>query len=130
MSEENVELVQKSWESFNRGDLDGFLENVDEHIVIRSAEGWPEPVYYGKDAVRSFAAGFADAVGGDSVVEDAVDAVDRVVVRIRTHYTGEQSGLEGDVESSQVVTFRNGSVILVEYFWDHAEALEAAGLSE
>jgi hypothetical protein len=25
---------------------------------------------------------------------------------------------------------RNGKTILVEFFWDHAEALEAVGLSE
>jgi hypothetical protein len=44
--------------------------------------------------------------------------------------TGEESGIEGELESSQVITFRNGKVVMNEYFWDHQEALEAAGLSE
>ncbi len=29
-----------------------------------------------------------------------------------------------------VATVRKGKIFNVEYFWDHAEALEAAGLSE
>ena len=31
---------------------------------------------------------------------------------------------------SQVTTFRNGKVVLAEFFWDHQEALEAAAVSE
>jgi ketosteroid isomerase-like protein len=27
-----------------------------------------------------------------------------------------------------VLTFRKGKVVLVEFFWDHHDALEAAGL--
>ena len=44
--------------------------------------------------------------------------------------TGVQSGLEGDMRFTQVTTFRNGKVVLRECFWDHREALEAAGLSQ
>jgi hypothetical protein len=29
-----------------------------------------------------------------------------------------------------VMTFRKGKVVLVEFFWDHHEALEVAGLRE
>jgi ketosteroid isomerase-like protein len=42
--------------------------------------------------------------------------------------TGVQSGLEGDMRFSQVTTFRKGKVVRAEFFWDHEEALEAAGL--
>ena len=34
------------------------------------------------------------------------------------------------MQFSQVMTFRKGKVVLIEFFWDHQEALEAAGLSE
>jgi ketosteroid isomerase-like protein len=44
--------------------------------------------------------------------------------------TGEQSGLKGGMGFSQVLTFRKGKVVMAEYFWDHQETLEAAGLSE
>src|SRR5262245_55690003 len=130
MGGENVELVRTGLGDWNGGDLDALMDTWDEHVVMRSDESWPEAVYYGTEAVRSFFAGFAETVGGEAVVEELIDAGDRVVVRIRTHYSGEQSGVEGDLVSSQVVTLRKGKVILIEFFLDHQEALEAAGLSE
>jgi hypothetical protein len=44
--------------------------------------------------------------------------------------TGGQSGIEGDMEISQVVTLRKGKFVLAEYLWDHQEAVEAAGLRD
>jgi ketosteroid isomerase-like protein len=44
--------------------------------------------------------------------------------------SGVQSGIEGEMGFSQVTTFRNGKVVLAEFFWDHEEALEAAGLRD
>jgi ketosteroid isomerase-like protein len=130
MSQENVELVLKDLEYWNRGDMDAFASLWDDDVVLRAAEGWPERVFRGKDAVRSFYEGFADTVGHDSVIEDLIDAGDVVVTRMRAHMTGVQSGLEGDMRFSLVTTFRNGRVVLSEFFWDHQEALEAAGLRE
>jgi ketosteroid isomerase-like protein len=34
------------------------------------------------------------------------------------------------MEFTTVYTFRKGKVITVQRFWDHAEALEAVGLSQ
>jgi ketosteroid isomerase-like protein len=130
MSQENVELVRKELEYWNRGDFDAFVGLWDDDVVLRAAEGWPERVFYGKDAVRSFYEGFAEVVGRDSVIEDLIDAGDSVVLRMRAHMTGEKSGIEGDMQFSQVATFRRGKIVRAEFFWDHQEALEAAGLRE
>jgi ketosteroid isomerase-like protein len=64
------------------------------------------------------------------VIEELIDAGEIVVLRVRSHITGERSGVEGDFQFSQVLTFRKGKVVLIEFFWDHQEALEAAGLRE
>src|SRR5215216_21746 len=130
MSEENVEIVRKAVENFNRGDFDAFIELSDDDVVLRMAEGWPERVYFGKAAARSFFDGWAETVGQDVVVEDLIDAGNAVVTRQRVHLSGVQSGIEGDQQSSSVWTLREGKVVMLEYFWDHQEALEAAGLSE
>jgi ketosteroid isomerase-like protein len=130
MSQENVEIVRQAAENWNRGDLDAFLESYDEEVVIRAAEGWPETAYHGKRQVRSFYEGLAETVGRDTVVEDLRDAGEAVVLRAQTHITGERSGVEGDMQFSHVLTFRKGKVVLAEFFWDHEEALEAAGLRE
>jgi hypothetical protein len=34
------------------------------------------------------------------------------------------------IEFTGVTTLRKGRVVVVEFFWDHAEALETLGLSE
>ena len=95
MSEQNVELVRKAYEYWNRGDFYAFMDVADEDIVIRAAEGWPERVFYGMDAVRSFFEGLAETVGHEVVIEDPIDAGDSVVVRVRARMTGEESGIEG-----------------------------------
>jgi hypothetical protein len=76
---------------------------IDEEVVIRAAEGWPEPVFYGKDSARSFFEGLEESIGHDSAIESATGA--------------------GPV-------LRKGKAVLLEYYWDHQEALEAAGLSD
>ena len=70
MSEENVQSVRQAFEYFNRGELDTFMDLADEDAVfIRAAEGLPERIFYGKDAVRSFYEGFAEPVGRGMVIE-------------------------------------------------------------
>jgi ketosteroid isomerase-like protein len=57
-----------------------------------------------------------------------VDAGDRVVVRLT--WSGVGRGLESQLDFTAVYTMRKGQVTYQESFWDHAEALEAVGLSE
>jgi hypothetical protein len=59
---------------------------------------------------------------------DFIDAADGVVVRDVWRGTGQ--GPQADMEFSRVFTLGEGKIIGMDIFWDHAEALEAAGLSE
>ena len=61
-------------------------------------------------------------------LSDLVAVGDRVIVRVGWHGFGR--GPQSDMEWTNVFTVRDGRLINVQYFWDHAEALEAAGLSE
>ena len=49
---------------------------------------------------------------------------------MRYIWHGAGSALRRHLEMTSVYTVRQGRVFYVEHFWDHAEALEAAGLSE
>ncbi len=53
MSQANVELVLQDLEYWNRGDIDAFVGLWDDDAVLQAAEGWPERVFRGKDAVRA-----------------------------------------------------------------------------
>jgi ketosteroid isomerase-like protein len=59
---------------------------------------------------------------------DLVHVGDRVAVRTVWHGIGH--GPELKQESTPVFTVRDERVSHIEFFWDHAEALETLGLSE
>ena len=61
-------------------------------------------------------------------IDDLIDTADRVVVRIIWHGVGH--GPDLNMELTGVYTVRNGKIRTAEFFRDHAEALEAVGLSE
>jgi ketosteroid isomerase-like protein len=58
---------------------------------------------------------------------DFIDGADRVVVRMIWHGAG--LGPDPQMEFTHVFTVRKGKIVFIEYFWDHAEALETLGLA-
>jgi ketosteroid isomerase-like protein len=132
MSQENIEAMRACVAAFNRGDLDAGLKDFDPYVVIRLDPNWPENrPRLGGDAVRSFFDDLTAMVGtGNTAIEELIDAGDRIVIRNRSRVHGQRSGIEDEVTFTQIVTFRRGKVVMLEYFLDHDEALEAAGLRE
>jgi ketosteroid isomerase-like protein len=111
--------------------MDAFRELYDPEIIMRPPERWPEPgPFVGRETVMREWHQTRETWDGDTVepISDFIDAGDRVVVR--QVWRGIGQGPESNIETTQVTTVRKGRVILQEFFWDHAEALEAAGLSE
>ena len=52
MSQENMEVVRRSFEAWNAGDMDAFRELYDPDAIMRMAEDWPEPgPYVGREAI-------------------------------------------------------------------------------
>ena len=130
MSQEDVEVIQASFEAWNAGDMDAFRELHHPDAILRMAEGWPEPgPYFGRDAVMREYTQLRDTWKRDSseLIDDPIGSGDRVVARLIWHGAGH--GPESSMDFTVVYTVRNGSILVAEYFLDHAEALEAAGLS-
>jgi uncharacterized protein len=134
MSQENVEIVRRGFEGFNRGDLDTVVEMCDAAVEwFPPAELPSVTAYYGHQGVRAAAGDMLDVFGAlEAEPERFIDAEDRVVVLFRWHGHGKGSGLSLDLfgEQAGVFTMRNGKVIRVQWYIDRAEALEAAGVSE
>ena len=132
MSQENVEIVRANFEEWNAGDMDAFRELLDpDAMIVTAVEGWPEPVpIVGREAVMRQFEQQREPWEADSVetISDYIDSGDRVVVRLIWH--GEGHGPALNMEMTAVYTVRKGRIFLLEFFWDHAEALEAVGLSE
>ena len=131
ISEPNVEIVRAGVEAWNAGDMGAFGESYDPHVVVRYAEGWPEgpePIM-GREAVMRGWEQQREAFDADTLeLIEIIDLGDRVVTRFI--WRAEGSGPDLKIEVTSVTTVRNGKTIRVEFFWDHAAALEAVGLSE
>ena len=131
MSRENVDVVRAGLAAWNAGDMDAVRETHDPSVIARAIEGWPEPgPFVGRDEVmrqyeRLRAAWDADAL---EPISDFLDTGDRVIVRVILHGAG--FGPEVNLECTIVYTVRERRVFYIEYFWNHDDALEAAGLRE
>ena len=132
MSQENVEVVRAAFEAWNAGDMDAFRELHDpdvDHADPRRVGRSRGLSWVGR---RSCASSSSSARPGTPTplepISDFIDAGDRVAVRFI--WRGAGHGPESNMELTAVYTVRKGRIFVLEYFWDHAEALEAVGLSE
>jgi ketosteroid isomerase-like protein len=131
MSQENVEVLHRGLDAWNRGDIDGMVETWDPEMVFRTDPRWPDAqVLYGAEEVRKLFESYREALQVDTEIEELIEAGDRLITRFRDHVHGSHSGFEDSWTYTQVVTYRNGKSILAEVFIDHGQALKAAGISE
>jgi uncharacterized protein len=131
MSQENVEIVRRGYEHYNRtGEADyAFL---DPEIVYDVSRRTFDPlVYHGHEGVRKFLALIREQWTTMRLEpQEFVDAGDKVVVSIRLVGVDKESGVETTANAAHVWTFRDGKVVRQTTFQTMDEALEAAGLRE
>jgi ketosteroid isomerase-like protein len=130
MSQENVEVVRRSYEMWNAGDMEGVRETYSPEVIMRAPPGWPEPgPFIGVDAVIAQFVGVREAWDEDAfeLVGGFLAAGDRVA--IRTLWRASGHGPDAKIEWTIIFTVRHGKIVFGEYFWDHGEALNALGLS-
>ena len=89
-------------------------------------------VYEGADGIRRFFADIEDAGPDFRLDPERLEAVggERVLAFVRLTFHGRASGLSIPAENGNVYEFEEGKIRRVQVFFDRAEALEAAGLSE
>jgi SnoaL-like domain len=111
--------------------MDAVRELHDPSVIVRYPEGWPEPgPFVGREAVMRQWKQQRETWDADTFVpiSEFIDAGERVFVRFI--WRGAGHGPEANIELTTVNTVRKGKIFYVELFWDHAEALEAVGLSK
>jgi ketosteroid isomerase-like protein len=130
MSQENVEIVRRGWEAFERGDLTGVLDTMSDDVVTVRV-GLDNVTYYGKEGYLELTAdwneGFAEWL---ATAEEFIDAGDCVVVRNHQIARGEASGVPVESDFWFVYTIGRGKIVRQDMYASKAEALEAAGLRE
>jgi ketosteroid isomerase-like protein len=134
MSRENVEWVRSSIEAYNTANRDAYLEFFTEDVeVCPDASRFPEArPFRGREEFGRFVADIDEGWegGGTAVIREVFPVGDRVVARADWGGKGRTSGIDLQSSVTAIYTFRNGRIVKIEFFFDHAEALEAAGLSE
>jgi ketosteroid isomerase-like protein len=131
MSQASVEIARAAYEAWNVRDMDALRELYDPDVIMRMPEGWPEPgPYVGREAVWREIEQLRGTWDADAFeqVSDFIDVGDRVAVRYI--WRSEGRGPEANMEYTHVNTVRKDKIFLIEFFRDHAVALEAVGLSE
>ncbi len=133
MSEENLEILRRGYEAFNRGDPEAMVADIAptcEYVGTGAVPGFPR-VYQGpegwKEAVSWMWDEFEDA---HVEIRELVGTGDQVLASVTLSGRGKQSGVETSLDHWALWTVHDGKIQRGQGFLTKHEALEAAGLSE
>lgn len=131
MSSQNVEIVRGSFDGWNRGDFDAWLEGAHPEIewssaIVRRMEG-AETVYRGTDGMRRYWDEWHAVWDVTIHVTETRDLGEVVLVLARLHTRGRASGADVDQPIAFVFEFDDGLARQVRSYLDPQEAIEVAG---
>ena len=135
MSRENVEVVRRVSDAYNRRDVEAMLDELHPEIEwypwLQVQLGGGATVYQGHDGVRDGVRDGEDAFSEvRAELSEVRDLGDRAVAIGHLRGRGKESGALTESELAWIVEFQGGKVIRVREYLDPKEAFEAAGLSE
>src|SRR5215203_5446684 len=134
MSQENIEVVRRVYDLWNRGDFDAAGGMLNQHVVWNAYVHLPDSrTRHGVGEVQQWAGEFAEAWGEIQVQIERLEEVGDDMVLALVRMTGRGRGSGAAVESGvdgHVWTVRNGTVAAVRMYQGAHDALEAVGLSE
>ena len=134
MSQENMEIVRRSTDAYNRRDLDGMLETWAQDAVLdwSNARTFDAGVYRGHGEIRAFMEEFL-ATWAEvrlEIVDGPIQVEDDLLVTENVAYLRGRDGIEVQARSAWLHTFQDGEQTSLTLYQTKQEALEAAGLRE
>jgi len=125
--------VTRSWfDTWNRGDLDAFIELYAEDAEMIPPSSWVETgTLDGRPAIRRFFEGLKESWEGqdEAVLRELFWAEGRVVSRMDWRVRGRVSGIETQIGVTNVNTIEGGKIVRQQHYLDHDEALKALELA-
>ena len=133
MSRENLEIVRRSADAYNRSDLDGIVKDWAPDAVLdwSNSRGVEAGVYRGHREIRAFAQRFL--TNWDEVrleIAEPVQVEDDLVIAENVTYLRGRDGIEVQARSAWLIRFRDGKQTSLTLYQTKQDALAAAGLSE
>ena len=135
MSQENVEIVRRVSDAYNRRDVEAMLAELHPEVAwhpwLQLQFGGGATVYRGHQGVRKGIRELEDAFSEIQAEQTEIrDLGERVVAIGHLRGRGNESGAITESAIAWIVEFRGGKVIRVREFLDPEKALEAAGLRQ
>jgi ketosteroid isomerase-like protein len=132
MTQENVEIVRRGYESFARDGAPDF-EFLDPEIEWRGPREFPDLAqpHFGHEGVARYIAKVNEAFDDYQMApEEFIDAGgNQVLVFSREGGRGKGSGAKVVTNpTAHLWTLRDGKAIRMQSYWERSDALEAAGL--
>jgi Ketosteroid isomerase-related protein len=132
MSQENVEIARRAIEAFNRIDVDVFTAlttpDFEWSPSMVAIEG---EIFLGHEGIEKYFASLGNAWEDFHILRDEFrDHADVVVMLGELRGRGKNSGVTVDAPLGMVFDLRGGRISRIRGYLDHADALQAAGLSE
>ena len=130
MSQENVEIVRGTFEGFKRGGPGEMLDSFTDDVITYRVD--PDGArYHGKTGFLEAAADWAEDFSEWQVLpQEFTDLGERVLVRVRQVAQGRSSGVRVEEDYWFLFELTGTKVSKLSFYSRHAEAFEAAGLSE
>jgi ketosteroid isomerase-like protein len=133
MSQADIELVCRSFDLWNRGDLTEWIAVHHPDVVVVPPDGWPEgaQTLFSRDEWLAQAVRLIDSWAEQRFeIQRVAEAGDSVLVLFSWITRGKGSDIPLVTDMAGVATMHDGLVTRWVFFNDPAEALEAVGLSE
>ena len=131
MSQENVEIVRRSYDAYLSGEMESALAVCDPEIEIYDHDIPDSGEYRGLEGLARWQADWESSwESWRWDPEEFIEAGERVVAVLRVHARGRQSGVDVERVDAAVWTLRDGKCVRLDYYGSREQALEAAGLSE
>jgi ketosteroid isomerase-like protein len=124
-------------EAYNRRDLDAVVVGCHPQFEYRPDRklveaGLLEPSYRGLEGYRKYVASTAEVFAAEVYVKpvELIDLGERFVILAEAPMRAQVSGVPLTEAWALVVTVKDGRVIRYQEYFDHDEALQAAGLAD
>ena len=133
MSQENLDVVRKSYAAWREGNVDSLLGVCDPEVELLTSGSFPDlaPVYHGHRGLREFWE--AMRAPWDWIhleVKRIVEGEDCAALVVAFRARGKDSGVITHMEQGHAMRFRDGRATMVSTHTSFELALEALGLRE
>ena len=130
MSQENIKLLRRAIDAYNRRDFDAIPEDWAPDAVLdwSNSRGLEAGVYRGHAEIRAFIERFLAAFEEVRIeLDDPIEVEEGRLVVENVAYLRGRDGIEVQARSAWVVTIRDGKQTSLTLYQTMQEALEAVG---